>query len=175
MISEYSIACLLDTSSHEQLKIYIPFLEKQNRPHISLFQFKCGDNFLSFWKNYIPRLKISSKFFTAGINLVEGNIFLDIEDDSTLQTASDSLAEAYFTLCPYKEHLSQINLEQLTLEQADLVKKYGIHWVKEHFRPHVTLAYNNILYNGLDLIIPDSVNITDPNIYLIDNLGRIID
>ncbi len=175
MISEYSIACLLDNPSCEQLKANFTFLEKKNRPHISLFQFRCNDIFLSFWKNRITDLKISSEFFTTGVNLVEGNIFLDIQDDSTLQIASDRLAEAYFTQFPYKQNLSQINLAQLTPEQTGLVKKYGIYWVKKYFRPHVTLAYSNVFYNRMNLMIPDSIKIIKPNIYLIDHLGRIIE
>ena len=173
--NEYTIACLIDKLSVTLLRRKIPFLDKSNYPHISFFQFKTTDKkLLSYLENFIQELSISNMFLTNGIKLVEDNIFLDIHDDSTLQTASDKLAELYFTHCKHKMPLSQINFMQLEETQLNLVKKYGIYWIKENFRPHVTLAYENYINLDLNLNAPESINIISPGIYPIDKIGRIL-
>lgn len=70
---------------------------------------------------------------TIDISQVENNIFLNIADDSTIKNASDQSAEFYNEHCKNKQPLSQINLAELNLEEAELTRKYGIYWIKENF------------------------------------------
>jgi 2'-5' RNA ligase len=58
--------------------------------------------------------------------------------------------------------------------QASLVQKYGIHWIKENFNPHITLAYEKQIPNDLHFAPPLFVNICHPCIYPIDDVGRIL-
>lgn len=173
--NEYTIACLLNDSSVQALQSYVPFLEEQNYPHISLFQLRCDDGFLSLLGKYLDNLKVSSLFATTGISVVENNIFLDVLDDSTLQKVSDQLADIYFNYCPNKEPLSQINSSSITLSDNELVKKYGIYWVKENFRPHVTLLYEKYDNYNLDYTFPKHICALEPHIYRIDHKGKILE
>lgn len=85
MTNEYG-ACLLDELSSKKLQNHIPFLDKENHPHISFFQFKCKDErFLISLKKYISRLFLPIKIVTDKISFVENNIFLDLKDDSSLR------------------------------------------------------------------------------------------
>lgn len=174
MTNEYSVACVLDNASIEHLVSNISFLEKENYPHISLFQFKCNDaNLLRVFKENIKNLFVSKNFLTTRISLVEKNIFLNIADDSTLQAASDQLADLYAAHTSVKEYLSQIDFSELSADQAAMTKKFGIYWVKKFFEPHVTLSYEKYFNEDLHVKMPASVNVLHPDIYQIDRLGRI--
>jgi hypothetical protein len=174
MGNEFGIACLLDRASIEQLTTAIPFVENENYPHISLFQFRCEDkNFLTLIKKYLCNIVISSDFLTINVSQTENNIFLNIADDSTLKTASDQLAEFYSANYQGKKILSQINLDELNSLQIYLVNKYGIYWIKEGYHPHVTIAYEKKLDCNIAFKFPHYLKILPPNIYAIDHLGRI--
>jgi hypothetical protein len=173
MKNEYGIACLLNNDSIKSLE-HIPFLEKENIPHVSLFQFRCeDDNFISFMRENIKQLTLSNQFETTNISQEGNNIFLNITDDSTLQKSSDQIAETYFKNCHSKEFLSQINFSELTYAQKELVKKYGIYWIKQFYQPHVTLLYEQKLDSLPDLQIPKFLTVQPPDIYKIDGKGRI--
>ena len=175
MNNEYGIACLLDECSANKLSELVPFLEPGFPPHVSLFQFKSTDNqFFSLISKHTENLFISNHFSTKSISTVENNIFLDIMDDSTLKTSSDKSAEFYFSYLKNKEPLSQIDISELDSDQFDLTKKYGIYWIKNYFRPHVTLLYNKLLDSHVKVRIPETICLLPPKIYPIDHLGRIL-
>ena len=174
MSKEYSIACLLNNATSEELFKCISFIEQDNSPHISLFQFKCDDqNFLTSLRKYTNNLIISTKFFIDKISWVESNIYLDIKDDSTLKKSSDQIAEFYFNHCQIKKPLSQIDFTQLNSSDVDLVRKYGIYWIKQNFRPHVTLAYQRKLAGNFNITPPKIIKILPLDIYEIDPVGKI--
>lgn len=174
MTNEYGVACLLEKHSVVKLRQTIPFLDKDNHPHISLFQFKDTNiHFLPRLRSEVSKLKLSQKFNISGISKIENNIFLDILDDSTLKAASTQIAEFYFLHCITKEPLSQVNLNCLDQTRIALVKKYGIYWIQQYFNPHITLAYDKFIalnYNISEFLI----EIKTPCIYPIDKLGRIL-
>jgi len=174
MDKEFGIACILEKTSTDEIIKYIPFLEKNNYPHISLFQFRCDDKkFLSSIKEYLKKVLVSKEFLTGDISLVEENVFLNIVDDSTLKYASDQLAEFYSENCYCKEPLSQINFTELNSEQTELVNKYGIYWVKQNFHPHITLSYNRQTSGIFNVPSPLSLKVRMLDLYPIDTLGRI--
>lgn len=174
MTKEFGIACLLDSISRNELINHVPFIEKRNIPHISLFQFRSNDlTFIKQIQKTINNLIISKEFDTLGVSVVENNIFLNIKDDYTLKKASDELAECYALHCNQKECLSQIQLHDLDLEAAELIKNYGIYWIKQNFNPHVTILYGKKIDEAFKLRTPKVIKILPPEIFEIDCMGRI--
>lgn len=174
MMQEYSIACLLDEPSIRQLKDSIPFLDNENHPHVSLFQFRSRDeDFLNYIKSQLKNFYLSNPYLTGRVSQVEKNVYLDIVDDLTLQKASDKLADIYSVCCDHKEPLSQIKIMQLDAEKMHLVSTYGNYWVKQNYRPHVTLLYHK-QPPDLTVMPPVSVTLQPAEIYVIDPMGRIV-
>lgn len=174
-MNEYGIACLIKSNTSEKLHSHIPFLDKENIPHVSLFQFKCYDiNFINIFNQFVKNIYVSATYKTEKISIVEDNVFLDIKDDSSLKCASQLIADFYSENCKEIHPLSQINLSTLTSLQKSLVEKYGIYWIKQNFQPHVTLAYESNLTGNFNFILPQHVELDSPAIYSIDAIGRII-
>lgn len=173
-MNEFGVICLLSDDSLQALR-KIPYLDKVNKPHLSLFQFQSDDVLLhDKFKTCIRNLLFSSHYLTAGISQYENNIFLDIQDDSTLKIASDTIADLYLHTCKDKKPLSQIDIHHLSKEKKKLVDQYGIYWIKDGFVPHITLAYETSSLNNLKIPYPNNIKLQNPTICKIDRVGRVI-
>lgn len=174
MTDEFGVACPVTPETRVLLQDTFYFMDRENYPHISLFQFRCEKRRLSCMEKIVSRINISSEFLSAGFSIEGGSLFLDILDDGTLRSSSDLISDWFSSIFKTVAPLSQINNNDLTIEQKELVHQYGIWWVKQYFCPHITLSYENSSMINPATHHALKIKILKPSIYPIDIAGRII-
>jgi hypothetical protein len=175
MNHEYTIACILSQDTTRQLQSVFPSLDTLNIPHISLFQFQNNQyEIIKAMTAQLQTIQITNEFTANSIVLAGENVFLNIVHNQSLANASNVIADYYSLLCREVKPLSQIKLSELNDEESQLVKKYGIYWIKQKFHPHVTLSYQPLTIEKSSMNSPIFIRFDQVGIYPIDHVGRIL-